>query len=165
MQQRPGIATEDNNTGTNETTSNPTMHPPNSQQTKLKPIHLSSDTPHSSRAALLPAVGTCVVLSFGAMPGRCCFLRVTQQQALLPYEHNAQRTVTRRRAKLIRGQDKVTKTVQKPDCTRPYEQITEVSSHARSTWISAHISRSVSECRSDVGPGCIRALMYVLVPS
>ena len=29
-------------------------------------------------AALLPAVGTCVVLAFGAMPGRCCFLRVTQ---------------------------------------------------------------------------------------
>ena len=29
------------------------------------------------RAALLPAVGTCVVLAFGAMPGRCCFLRVT----------------------------------------------------------------------------------------
>ena len=28
-------------------------------------------------AALLPAVGTCVVLAFGAMPGRCCFLRVT----------------------------------------------------------------------------------------
>ena len=30
------------------------------------------------RAALHPAVGTCVVLAFGAMPGRCCFLRVTQ---------------------------------------------------------------------------------------
>ena len=29
------------------------------------------------RAALLPAVGTCVVLSFGVMPGWCCFLRVT----------------------------------------------------------------------------------------
>ena len=28
-------------------------------------------------AALFPAVGTCVVLAFGAMPGRCCFLRVT----------------------------------------------------------------------------------------
>ena len=28
-------------------------------------------------AALLPAVGTFVVLAFGAMPGRCCFLRVT----------------------------------------------------------------------------------------
>ena len=28
-------------------------------------------------AALLPAVGTCVVLSFGVMPGWCCFLRVT----------------------------------------------------------------------------------------
>ena len=28
-------------------------------------------------AALLPAVGTCVVLAFGAMPGRCCFLRLT----------------------------------------------------------------------------------------
>ena len=28
------------------------------------------------RAALLPAVGTCVVLSFGVMPGWCCFLRV-----------------------------------------------------------------------------------------
>ena len=33
------------------------------------------------RAALLPAVGTCVVLAFGAMPGRCCFLRVTQYGA------------------------------------------------------------------------------------
>ena len=29
-------------------------------------------------AALLPAVGSCVVLAFGAVPGRCCFLRVTQ---------------------------------------------------------------------------------------
>ena len=29
------------------------------------------------RAALLPAVGACVVLAFGAMPGRCCFLRLT----------------------------------------------------------------------------------------
>ena len=29
------------------------------------------------RAALLLAVGTCVVLAFGAMPGRCCFPRVT----------------------------------------------------------------------------------------
>ena len=28
-------------------------------------------------AAQLPAVGTCVVLAFGAVPGRCCFLRVT----------------------------------------------------------------------------------------
>ena len=28
-------------------------------------------------AALLLAVGTCVVLAFVAMPGRCCFLRVT----------------------------------------------------------------------------------------
>ena len=30
-------------------------------------------------AALLPAVGTCVVLAFGATPGRCCFPRVTQR--------------------------------------------------------------------------------------
>ena len=29
------------------------------------------------RAALLPAVGTCVVLSFGVLLGWCCFLRVT----------------------------------------------------------------------------------------
>ena len=29
------------------------------------------------RAALLPAVGTCVVLSFGVLPGWSCFLRVT----------------------------------------------------------------------------------------
>ena len=29
-------------------------------------------------SALLLAVGTCVVLSFEAMPGLCCFLRVTQ---------------------------------------------------------------------------------------
>ena len=29
------------------------------------------------RSALLLAVGTCVVLSFEAMPGLCCFLRVT----------------------------------------------------------------------------------------
>ena len=28
-------------------------------------------------AALLPAVGTCAALAFGAMPGRCCFVRVT----------------------------------------------------------------------------------------
>ena len=35
------------------------------------------------RAALLPAVGTCVVLAFGAMPGRCCFLRVTQEDVPL----------------------------------------------------------------------------------
>ena len=30
--------------------------------------------------ALLLAVGTCIVLSFEAMPGLCCFLRVTQQR-------------------------------------------------------------------------------------
>ena len=34
------------------------------------------------RAALLPAVGTCVVLAFGAMPGRCCFLRVTLSRTM-----------------------------------------------------------------------------------
>ena len=33
-------------------------------------------------AALLPAVGLCVVLAFGAMPGRRCFLRVTQLSVL-----------------------------------------------------------------------------------
>ena len=31
------------------------------------------------RSALLLAVGTCIVLSFEAMPGLCCFHRVTQQ--------------------------------------------------------------------------------------
>ena len=35
-------------------------------------------------AALLPAVGTCVVLAFGAMPGRCCFLRVTRRRQNTP---------------------------------------------------------------------------------
>ena len=30
------------------------------------------------KSALLLAVGTCAVLSFEAMPGLCCFLRVTQ---------------------------------------------------------------------------------------
>ena len=34
------------------------------------------------RATLLPAVGTCVVLSFGAMPLRCCFLHVTLKGAV-----------------------------------------------------------------------------------
>ena len=34
-------------------------------------------------AALLPAVGKCVVLAFGAMPGRCCFLRVTHANRLV----------------------------------------------------------------------------------
>ena len=38
-----------------------------------------SATPQVMGAALLPAVGTCVVLAFGAMPGRSCFLRVTPQ--------------------------------------------------------------------------------------
>ena len=37
------------------------------------------------RAALLPAGGTCVVLSFGVMPGWCCFLHVT-----LWWEHPCQ---------------------------------------------------------------------------
>ena len=41
---RPGIAKNDN--GTNKITNNPTMQPPNSQQTQPKPIHLSSHTPH-----------------------------------------------------------------------------------------------------------------------
>ena len=35
--------------GTNKAANNPTMQPPNSQRTKLKPIHLSSDTSHSNR--------------------------------------------------------------------------------------------------------------------
>ena len=34
-------------------------------------------------AALLPAVGTCVVLAFGAMPGRCCFPRVTLNHCIM----------------------------------------------------------------------------------
>ena len=42
------------------------------------------------RSALLLAVVTCIVLSFGAMLGLYCFLCVTQQQALLPCEHTAQ---------------------------------------------------------------------------
>ena len=37
------------NNGTNKTTDNPTMQPPNSQRTELEAIHLSSDTPRSSR--------------------------------------------------------------------------------------------------------------------
>ena len=32
-------------------------------------------------SALLLEVGTCVVLSFEAMPDLCCFLRVTQDMA------------------------------------------------------------------------------------
>ena len=39
------------------------------------------------RAALLPAVGTCVVFAFGAMPGRCCFLRVTHTTCAQPLVH------------------------------------------------------------------------------
>ena len=39
-------------------------------------------------AALLPAVGSCVVLAFGAMPGRCCFLLVTPS-ALFDDTHTA----------------------------------------------------------------------------
>ena len=39
-------------------------------------------------AALLPAVGTCVVLAFGAVPGRCCFLRVTQTLCNQPASHH-----------------------------------------------------------------------------
>ena len=43
------------------------------------------------RFAMLLAVDTCIVLSFEAMPGLCCFLRVTRQQILLPYEHTSDR--------------------------------------------------------------------------
>ena len=45
----PGIAKNDNNNDINETTNNPTKQHPNSQRTKVKPIHLSSETPHISR--------------------------------------------------------------------------------------------------------------------
>ena len=37
-----------------------------------------------------PAFGTCVVLAFGAMPGRCCFLRVTPHVTQLLHQmHSA----------------------------------------------------------------------------
>ena len=45
------------------------------------------------RAALLPAVGTCVVLSFGVMPGWFCFLRVTRGSALKWRETQKRRLV------------------------------------------------------------------------
>ena len=41
------------------------------------PVRQGDTTICFVRAALLPAVGTSVVLSFGVMPGWCCFLRVT----------------------------------------------------------------------------------------
>ena len=34
---------DDNNNGTNNTAKNPTMQPPNSPLTKLKPVHLSAE--------------------------------------------------------------------------------------------------------------------------
>ena len=43
-------------------------------------------------SALLLAVGTCVILSFEAMPGLCCFLRVTLRSGgfkLVHYDHVA----------------------------------------------------------------------------
>ena len=43
-------------------------------------------------AALLPAVGSCVVLAFGAMPGRCCFLRVTHMYATRARQTNLTNT-------------------------------------------------------------------------
>ena len=42
--QRPGITKNDYNNSTNITSNNPTMQPPNSQRTKLKPRHLSSNS-------------------------------------------------------------------------------------------------------------------------
>ena len=46
-------------------------------------------------AALLPAVGSCVVLAFGAMPGRCCSLRVTRRRKSKPSNNQepAQRAI------------------------------------------------------------------------
>ena len=103
-QQRPGIAKNGKNNGTINTTNKPTtpnwvfhcMASPfhsfvtttpnlNSQRTTQQTCAPNiRRTTHSSqrsfgfvRAALLPAVGICVVLSFGVMPGWCCFLRVT----------------------------------------------------------------------------------------
>ena len=46
---RPSIAKNDNNNGADKSTNNATMQPPNSKQIKLQPVHLSSDTPHSSK--------------------------------------------------------------------------------------------------------------------
>ena len=91
-QQRPGIAKNDNNTGTDKTTNSPTEHPPNSQRKKkaLKPIHLSSDTPHLSRHS---------------------FPMNTQRTS----------TVSRTRSTLMQGQDKVPKTAHRLDCTRQCE--------------------------------------------
>ena len=42
------------------------------------PVHDAEDDTLGS--ALLLAVGTCVVLPFEAMPGLCCFLRVTHSE-------------------------------------------------------------------------------------
>ena len=46
-------------------------------------------------AALLPAVSTCVVLAFGAMPGRCCFLRVPHIGDAVPENGGVADPVTR----------------------------------------------------------------------
>ena len=50
---------------------------PQQRTQDAKYTHMCTITFGFVRAALLPAVGTCVVLAFAAMPGRCCFLRVT----------------------------------------------------------------------------------------
>ena len=76
IRQRPGIAKNDNNSGKNKTTNNPTMQPPNSHRTKLEAIHLLCNTPHNSRHSF-PTNTKCTT-------------------------HN---TVTRRQPALIRGYD------------------------------------------------------------
>ena len=66
-QQRPGIAKNDNNNGTDKTTNNPTMQPPNSQRTKFRPMHQAQ---HTSAGTPFPRTHTAQRTSTARSGGR-----------------------------------------------------------------------------------------------
>ena len=111
-QQRPGIATDDNNSGTNRITNNPTMQPTNSQRVQMCWIVVSVARVYRVgvwfgfvRSALLLAVVLCWVdccFDSWVLLGLLCFLRVTphvQPAAADPelrQERNVNTNATRR---------------------------------------------------------------------
>ena len=95
-QQRPGIAKNDKNNGTNKTSNKPTMLLPNSQRTRIKPVHLAS--------------GTVSWVWRHTSAGTPC------------YEHTRHKAQAQH-PMLIRGQDELTTIAQILDCTCPCEQI------------------------------------------
>ena len=94
-QQRPGIAKNDKNNGTSKPPTNQPSHTQTANEQHYKPVHQTSDAPHTSDSTPTPLT------------------------------HKSQRTsaVSRKRPTLLQGEDNVLTTTQQPYCTRPCRHV------------------------------------------